>query len=547
MSGLRELSELYTANELVVQLEELLGREVSEQWLQDWSTVGQKVNDLYISLDWCYEINMTDQLAENRYNSFLQNDLPRLNNIWSKLAEKSGNWSPSSPRLKRIVDRLRLDAKTSSEKSSNMEKEEQKLAQNFKKTLATRTLEDGETILRARNRLKFIRNIDERFALWLEIENRVFKGSDELDHLFYELVQLRNTKSKVLGFQSYPQFVWAEKRRVDYTPEISLHLIHSINEKFEGAKRKLLELKANKLGISVPVRPWNLDVSFENEPPRQFTEAEYLEITKNAFSEISPKYGSAVEDMIRKQHIDIMNRPKKGTANFVTCLTQTDEPLLLTNCTGALDGFRALFHEFGHAMHHITLGPGKLCFEKSGPKEVNEFIAYTFQIVATQALINSSLVSDSERVALRFGMLNNILEIFETISNFEQFEHWVYTKSNLVKNDFGPQFAKFSSNSLVDWTGFEKFRHRGWQRNSVISSPFYTVEYVIAWIAALTTAKRLNDDPALIRVFEEAMSLGNTRTTRETFEVLDITFPFTEIEILEAKDALDFLYLQWIQ
>jgi oligoendopeptidase F len=541
---LHELSLAYDACELAKELEQLLTQEVTPAWFQQWSEIGNKVNDLYVASDWCFEINTADKTAEEHYKKFRQEGLPKIEEVWHKLTLRGSQFQTHEPRYQRIAKFLKLEHETSSAEAINLETRERELMNQFRKLSAQRTLTTDKpmTLIQAKSQLKTTQDNHERKVLWEAIQKRSMEDAPEVNSLFLELQELRNEKARVLGFPSYPAFIWGTKHREDYTPEYSLELLANVEKYFADAQQALKRFKAKTLGVT-QLKPWYLDISFDLTATRTLSESDYLSIATEVLRKMSPDFSAILETMIKKGHIDIMSRPNKGTVNYATVLTRTDEPLVFVNCTGNPDNLKALFHELGHALHHAHLGPGKLYFEKSGPKEVNEFFAYVFQTLGAQTLIEMDYFTLSEKRSYQLGMLCNVLEMFEYISQVERFQHWVYAQEKVTAEDLDQYYLTLAQDSQVDWSGYETILGKQWQTYSVLSSPFYSIEYVISWLATLILMQKVKGEPEMVHPLREALSLGNTRTAAETFAVLGITFPFSKKEVQLARESLEELFM----
>jgi oligoendopeptidase F len=386
---------------------------------------------------------------------------------------------------------------------------------------------------------------NEREQIWTTIQNRLLEDAPEIQAIFFDLVKLRNQKARTLGFTDYPSYIWQAKHRIDYTPSDSLQLLDYVNEVFADAQETLKSFKAKTLD-TLELRPWDVDISFELAETRTLSEQEFLTITQQVLDSLSPAFSAVLEAMISKGHIDIMNRPNKTTVSYTTSLTRTDEPLVFINCTGNPDNLKAVFHELGHAIHHAHLGPGKLYFEKSGPKEVNEFFAYSIQTLGAQKLMELDLFTASEKRAYQLSMLCNVLEMFEYINRVERFQQWAYRKKNLSNADVDGFYERLAYDPLINWSGYTHIQRKQWQSYSVLISPFYSIEYVISWLATLIFVQKLNDKPEMLGQFKYALSRGNTKTARETFAMLDINFPFSKKEVKIARESFEKLFLHSI-
>jgi oligoendopeptidase F len=537
----------YDPHELAAQFEQLFHQEVTPQWFEQWSVLGNKINDLYVSTNWCFEINTADEVAKERYETFHKQELPKIQEVWNQLTIHATKFETTDPRYMRIVERLKVDAQTSSPTAVDLQTQENERTSRYKVITSQQKVDLGETktLIQAKNILKMSQSRDERERIWSAVQNRLLEDAPEIQAIFFDLVKLRNQKAKALGFNDYPAYIWQAKHRIDYTPSDSLQLLDYVNEVFADAQETLKSFKAKTLD-TLELRPWGVDISFELAETRTLSEQEFLTITQQVLDSLSPAFSAVLEAMISKGYIDIMNRPNKTTVSYTTSLTRTDEPLVFINCTGNPDNLKAVFHELGHAIHHAHLGPGKLYFEKSGPKEVNEFFAYSIQTLGAQKLMELDLFTASEKRAYQLSMLCNVLEMFEYINRVERFQHWAYREKDLSNADVDGFYERLAYDPLINWSGYTHIQRKQWQSYSVLISPFYSIEYVISWLATLIFIQKLNDKPEMMGQFKQALSQGNTKTARETFAMLDINFPFSKKEVKIARESFEKLFLHSI-
>jgi oligoendopeptidase F len=545
--NLHELSLAYDPHDLAVQFEQLLHQEVTPQWFEQWSVLGNKINDLYVSTNWCFEINTADEVAKERYETFHKKELPKIQEIWNQLTLHATTFETTDPRYIRIVERLKVDVQTSSREAVALQTQENEQTSRYKVITSQQKINLGETktLIQAKNILKTSQSRDERERIWTAIQNRQLEDAPEIQSIFFDLVKLRNEKAKTLGFTDYPAYIWQAKHRIDYTPCDSLQLLDYVSEVFADAQETLKTFKAKTLN-TLELRPWDVDISFELAETRTLSEQEFLTVAHCVLESLSPAFAAVLESMMSKGHIDIMNRPNKTTVSYTTSLTRTDEPLVLINCTGNPDNLKAVFHELGHAIHHAHLGPGKLYFEKSGPKEVNEFFAYSIQTLGAQKLLELDLFTASEKRSYQLSMLCNVLEMFEYIDRVERFQHWAYRENDIANADVDGFYERLAHDPRINWSGYKHIQRKQWQSYSVLISPFYSIEYVISWLATLIFVQKLKHKPEMLTQFKQALSQGNTKTARETFVMLDINFPFSKNDVKIARESFEKLFLQSI-
>jgi oligoendopeptidase F len=82
---------------------------------------------------------------------------------------------------------------------------------------------------------------------------------------------------------------------------------------------------------------------------------------------------------------------------------------------------------------------------------------------------------------------------------------------------------------LVDWIGYEKVRANLWHDVShVFESPFYFIEYGIAWLGALQVWAYWKRDPKeAMAAYKRALGLGGSQPPPELFAAAGCSFDFS--------------------
>ena len=106
-------------------------------------------------------------------------------------------------------------------------------------------------------------------------------------------------------------------------------------------------------------------------------------------------------------------------------------------------------------------------------------------------------------------------------------------RSEEITTDFGT--------GLVDWTGYESYKVRAWQRQlHLFEVPFYYIEYGIAQLGALAIWKNSKSNhPQAIEGYKNALTLGYTRSIPEIYETAGIKFDFSDAYLKEIAQFVE--------
>lgn len=527
----------------IIQSIKTLGDEpVNEEWFERWSTLQCLFSDGWLSRFWSKQQDLSSEENAHAYKTFSTIHRPLFEEHDDVLVQKAFDYDTNDARFQRIISRLRNDV-PNAEGTIDFTTKIRELTDEFEAIDSKQMVNLDEPVTRvvAQKLLREEWDSGKREKVWHLVQDCKLKDAKRVGEIMVSLVQLRNELAEDAGVPDFRAYSWHVKHRTDYTPDDNLRCLDLVEEVFAPSYETFASLRKETLQLT-DYRPWDVQAPLvANHKVRHVTEGDYLTWVRLVFDNIKPTFGQVVEDIIAKGHVDLMNRPNKATFNFSSTFASVNEPVVSCNLTGALNQVNTAFHEFGHAVHHACINPGKLFIEKNGPKEVNEFVANVFQLFAYERLDLLGF-SQEECRNYRFAMLDGKLELVKEFTHFDRFQHWLFTLGYVPDvEQMNTKFIQLASNPLVNWRGLENYQKLGWHHDHVIGTPFYTVEYVFSWIAALLFYKRYRCGQVSVDKFLQGMQLGNTRTAKETFAFLGIAFPFEAEEIYAARDALDLL------
>ncbi len=107
------------------------------------------------------------------------------------------------------------------------------------------------------------------------------------------------------------------------------------------------------------------------------------------------------------------------------------------------------------------------------------------------------------------------------------------------------QTAQEFGSSVVDWSGYEKYYTKLWQKQMhIFEVPFYYIEYGIAQLGAIAVWRNFKQNPEkALNYYENALKLGYSKPIPEIYKTAGIEFNFRKEYIAElmnfVKSELD--------
>ena len=184
-------------------------------------------------------------------------------------------------------------------------------------------------------------------------------------------------------------------------------LMRNMEENVE-AYRGYLRLKAKLMGLE-RLGNWDIVAPLPNAPEKKYAWAESMREVVAAYRGFDPEWGSWVEDMYSKRHIDGEVRKGKRSGAFCSTWLSGKSAWVLQSFNGQMGDVYTQAHELGHAVH-AYLGSRH---QKPSNYEIGSCIAECGsvfgELLLTDRLLNEAKNNEERRVVLatvldEFGM-----------------------------------------------------------------------------------------------------------------------------------------------
>jgi oligoendopeptidase F len=403
---------------------------------------------------------------------------------------------------------------------------------------------DGEkmTMQKASTLLK---DLDEniRKKAFLLISERRAQDNQALDDLFSSLTAKRHQIALNAGFKNFRDYKFHALGRFDYTKEDCFDFHNSIKKHIVPLVKQIQQKQADLLGVE-KLKPWNLEVDpLGRKALKPFGSGqELLEGTIKMFENIDPYFADCIQTMDEMGHLDLESKEGKSPGGYNYPLYEIGVPFIFMNAVGALRDLVTMVHEGGHAVHSFLSRDLALTGFKNLPSEVAELASMSMELLSMdQWDIFFDDAEDLKRAKVE--QLETILKILPWVATIDEFQHWIYENPAHSVEERQNQWEKISKDygtGLVDWTGYEEFKSRSWQRQlHLFEVPFYYIEYGIAQLGALAIWKNSKTDlPTTIQNYKNALKLGYTKQIPEIYQIAGIEFNFSERYIQDLAQFL---------
>ena len=483
-----------------------------------------------------------DTECEARYRQFHSEVMPKLRS-WSDALDQKFLSAPAADQLD--VDRyavLKRKRKAASElfrdENTALQTEESELQAKQQAIMGGITVEfDGEKrTLQAM--APFAQSQDRT------LRQRAFNASfgardahrDELHSILDAMVQLRTKIAHNADQPDYVAYRFRDLERFDYTPADCERFHDAVEKAVVPAIRRLDQERQQKLGVDA-LRPYDLEVDLTGAAAfKPFaTEAELIDLAKQAFAKVDPRFRSEFEILEQNNLLDLMSREGKAPGGYQYGLEDIRLPFIFANAVGTHADLQTLLHEGGHAFHSLLCRDEPLTAYRHSPIEFAETASMSMELMALEEM--DGIYSSEDATRERRKHLEGILRVLTWIVSIDAQQLWLYRNPESTLDDRVTHWRSLRNRfaPTVDYSGIEAARDYQWlYQQHLFSHPLYYIEYGIAQVAALQIWRRYRDDKkATVAAYREALALGGTRPLPKLFETAGVDFDLSPEKLSE--------------
>jgi oligoendopeptidase F len=528
-------------------------KEDLEQWLKDLSEL-----DAVVSEDACWrQIRMTcdteNKALEQAFGYFMMEIQPKIQPIADQINRKL----VESPFVKDLDQQKFFTYLRNVKKSIDLfreanvpiQAEMSVMQQQFGVISGKMTVEVNGQEYTLQQAAKFLESPDRKLReeVYRKVNDRRLQDKNTLNHLYTQLVDMRNKIAANAGFSNFRDYKFMELGRFDYNKEDCYQFHEAVKEHVLPLVNAINQQKKEKLGLDT-LRPWDMDAEPENVVPLRPFEGgeELLEKSIKCFERLRPFFADCLRRMNTMNHLDLDSRKGKAPGGYNCPLAESGAPFIFMNAAGQMHDVTTMLHEGGHAVHSFLAHNLELSAFKEYPMEIAEVASMAMELLSMDHW-DVFFHTEEDLVRARQHQLERSITIFPWIATVDKFQHWVYENPGHTENERADAWMRILNeftSPVVDFSGLEEYRRYAWQRQlHLFEVPFYYIEYGIAQLGAIGLWKqyRANKEAALDN-YTRALSLGGTRTLPELYKTAGIAFNFSGEYI---RDLMNFVHEEW--
>lgn len=514
-----------------------LTAETVSQWLSDWSHLTKLVQERGARLYVGTTVDTTDEAGIQAFHHFLETIAEAAQTADQNLKMKllASGLEPAGFAIQ--LRNMRAEVALFREANIPLFTQETKLSTEYDKIIGAQTVmwEGEEKTLPQMRPIYQGTDRAKRERAWRLASDRQMHDREDINAMWQQFMELRQTITRNAGYESYRDFRWQEMLRFDYTPADCETFHNAIEQVVVPAAERIYERRRKALGVDT-LRPWDLNVDSHQRPPlRPFQNTEELNSKAEAiFRQVDPQLGEYFAIMRRENLLDLDNRKGKAPGGYQTTYAQTKRPFIFMNAVGLHDDVQTLLHEGGHAFHTFESINLPYIQQQDITAEIAEVASMSMELLAVPYLAASEggYYTPSEAARARIEHLETLITFWPYMAVVDAFQHWVYTHADAATDPAhcDAQWAALWKRFMrgIDWSGMDDAMMTGWHRKlHIFHSPFYYVDYGLAQVGAVQVWRNsLRDQAGAVRQYRSALALGGTRPLPELFAAAGAKFAF---------------------
>lgn len=373
---------------------------------------------------------------------------------------------------------------------------------------------------------------ERRLAAW-KADGQWFKENQaELDRIYDELVHVRDTMGRKLGYDGYTQLGYYRMQRNCYTKEDIEKFRAAVVKYLVPVADSIFREQAKRLGKEYPMSFADNALEFRSGNPRPFgTPEEILAQGKKFYDELSPETGEFFDTMLDNELMDVLSTKGKRGGGYCTSLPDYEVPFIFANFNGTQHDVEVITHEAGHAFA-AWMNRKRVPFSYVWPGmeacEVHSMSMEFFAWPWAEGFFGENVKK------FYYSHLSGALTFIPYGTMVDHFQHIVYEKPDMTpaerhavwKELLGTYMPWMKTDGEIPFYS----EGEGWQRQShIYVSPFYYIDYCLAQTVALQFWALIQKDRK--NAWEHYMAYtkqGGSRVFTELLKNAGLESPFEE-------------------
>lgn len=378
----------------------------------------------------------------------------------------------------------------------------------------------------------------EAYEAWAELYKNV---SPKLYNIYDKLVDTRCKKAKRLGYKSYIELAYLERKRFDYNSEDIKKFRGYIKKHIVPVCQQLVENQRKELGVDkIMYYDEKLIYKDGNAVPHG-NKDELVKSAQKMYRELSKETGEFFDFMVNYELFDLETKPNKHLGGYCTALPKYKAPFIFSNFNGTSADIDVLTHEAGHAFQAYTsMRSQELLINCSSTCEINEIHSMAMEFF-TYPWMKEFFGEDTDKYT--YAHLCMSIMTIPYMACVDEFQHEVYNNHKITGIKRNELWRKIEKQYMPwrDYDGNEFLESGGFwmQKQHIFMYPFYYIDYALAQICVYELYGKMKKDMNVAwNDYYELCKLGGSKGYFELLSSANLSNPFEEETIKNAVEIV---------
>jgi len=310
-----------------------------------------------------------------------------------------------------------------------------------------------------------------------------------IGEIYGELVKLRDTMAKKLGYKSFIELGYYNLGRTDYNADMVKVYREQIAREVVPVCNKLYKQQMKNLGIKRP-QYYDYNLMFKSGNPKPAGDPKYLvDQAQKMYSSLGKESKEFFDFMVKYELMDLEARKGKAPGGYCTYFPDYKSPFIFSNFNGTSGDVNVLCHEGGHAFQAYLSSSIKVPELMNPTLEACEIHSMSMEFFAWPYM-DGFFGKDAEKY--KYSHLADSIEFLPYGITIDEFQHWVYEHPNATHEERCAAYKEIESR----YTPHKKYdecptlnKGTWWMRQShIFGTPFYYIDYTLAQVVAFQFA-----------------------------------------------------------
>ena len=356
------------------------------------------------------------------------------------------------------------------------------------------------------------------------------ENEEKLDDIYDQLVKVRTTIARKLGYKNFVELGYARMMRTDYNADMVKKFRDQVKEYLVPVASKLKEKQRRRLGIDA-IKHYDDKFSFKTGNAKPKGDSDWiLENGKRMYQEMSPETHEFFTFMTENGLMDLVAKKGKAGGGYCTYISEYQAPFIFSNFNGTAGDIDVLTHEVGHAFQAYS----------SRHLEVPEYAFPTYEAAEIHSMSMEffawpwmDLFFKEDADKYRFGHLSEAILFIPYGVAVDEFQHFVYEHPDATPAERKAAWREIEKKYLphLDYSENDYLERGGYwhQQGHIFGAPFYYIDYTLAQICALSFWKKMHENREA--AWNDYLALcreGGSRSFTELIRIAHLRSPFEE-------------------